>query len=37
MEFIPYKNESAYDSAEKAKSISVKLGHAALFGKNATL
>ena len=36
MEFIPYKQESEYDSAEKAKKINVKLGHAALFGKNAS-
>ena len=33
MEFIPYKDETDYDSAEKAKSIKVKLGHAALFQK----
>ncbi len=34
MGFEVYKNESEYDSAEHAKSINIKLGHAALFGKN---
>ena len=31
MEFIPYDNETKYATAEQAKKIKVKLGHAALF------
>ena len=34
MEFIPYKNESKFDSNEIPQNIKVKLGHAALFSKN---
>ena len=31
MEFIPYNDEIKYNSAEQAKAIQIKLGHAALF------
>ena len=34
MGFEVYPREEEYDSAEQAKSIKVKLGHLALFGKN---
>jgi hypothetical protein len=35
MEFIPYKQEADYNSELKAaKNIKIKLGHAAIFGKN---
>ena len=35
MGYETFKGESKYDS-EKAKNINLKLGHAALFGKNAS-
>ena len=31
MEFIPYNDEIKYNSAEQAKAIQIKLGHAALL------
>ena len=37
MEFIPYKQEADYNSELKAaKNVKIKLGHAAIFGKNAS-
>ena len=37
MEYIPYRNESKFDSKDIPQNIKVKLGHAALFEKNDVL
>ena len=37
MEFIPYRNESEYDSAKNIKKINIKLGRTAILSKSAEL